>query len=377
MKVKHRMEHSVAVAPMVLGSELTYRMLLRARGLATLCYTPMMRAEKVIEAYNGGGMSSHEESYLFLEDSCKEDTPLIVQLCGNDPDILYQATVAVVQQYTKKHHNTIFGVDLNLGCPQKCAKEGFFGVYLAKKDPDRAIKCVRAMKAALLKSNNVKLSCKIRILHTIPATIEFARQLQDAGCDFLAVHCREAEAKHDGEPDLECGRALVDALHIPVIINGASISSQDDVDKVRKATNAMTIMIARPFLSNHRLLKESNPKPECLAAEYLEFCGYYPPPSLVYIQAHLRWIFRQELDIEDVKDWRYHIWTFLRRRYLTRLQQFRELVVLYVTLSGCNMPEQLRDVPTPVTFSSIRHGYSNNKSVEDGEENTALMNIFD
>eukprot|EP00547_Thalassionema_nitzschioides_P000430 CAMPEP_0194202156 /NCGR_PEP_ID=MMETSP0156-20130528/2256_1 /TAXON_ID=33649 /ORGANISM="Thalassionema nitzschioides, Strain L26-B" /LENGTH=367 /DNA_ID=CAMNT_0038927571 /DNA_START=98 /DNA_END=1201 /DNA_ORIENTATION=- len=366
------MEHSVVVAPMVRGSELTYRMLLRAQGVVKLCYTPMMRAEKIVDAYNG--VLSHEDCYLFLEDSCKEDTPLIVQLCGNNPDILHQATRAVVQQYKKTHQNNIYGVDLNLGCPQKCAREGSFGAYLAKKNPELAVKCVRAMKEALLGSN-VSLSCKIRILDTTNATIDFAKQLQDAGCDFLTVHCRQKEDKHDSKPDLQCGRALVAALQIPVIINGAVISSQEDVDTTLKETNATTIMIARPFLSNHRLLKESNPAPACLAAEYLEYCGYYSPPSPLYIQKHLRWIFRRELDIKDFKNWRYHLWTFLARPYLQSLRQFREVVVLYITLSGCNMPEQLRDVPTPVTFSSIRHG--SNKSTEDNdEESTALMNIF-
>lgn len=369
--------HTVVVAPMVQGSELTYRMLLRTRGAASLCYTPMMRAEKIVDACNG--LMSHEDCYLFLEDSCKEDTPLIVQLCGNNPDILYQATCAAVQHYKRNHHNAIYGVDLNLGCPQKCAKEGCFGAYLAKEDPERAIKCVKAMKAALLGSNEpVKLSCKIRLADTINATIDFAIQLQDAGCDFLTVHCRNAEAKHDGQPNLDYGRAIVNALHIPVIINGAVISRQEDVDKVLEETNATTVMIARPFLSNHRLFIESNPRPECLAAEYLEFCGYYPPPSLSYIQRHLRWIFRRELDIKDVKNWRYHLWTFLVRPYLMCFQQFREVVVLYVTLSGCNMPHQLRDVPIPVTFHSIRHGGGSTKSLDgnDDEENTALFNIF-
>ena len=42
--------------------------------------------------------------------SCKEDRPLIIQFCGNDPDIIIKAS-----KLAEKHCDAI---DLNLGCPQ-------------------------------------------------------------------------------------------------------------------------------------------------------------------------------------------------------------------------------------------------------------------
>ena len=128
----------VVLAPMVMGSELAFRMAVRKYGVKT-CYTPMLRADKVLEAYHRFQNSDtsnkdkkisldglHEDGFLFLFDSCPEDSPLVVQLCGNSPQLLYDASYAVQDYFKKVHGNQIQGIDLNLGCPQSCAKDGLF-----------------------------------------------------------------------------------------------------------------------------------------------------------------------------------------------------------------------------------------------------------
>lgn len=104
-------------APMVDQSELSFRMLCRNHG-TQLCYTPMLHSRLTVE----------DKTYLSVNFStCKEDRPLVVQFCGNDPDTLLQAC--------QKVEDKCDAVDINFGCPQGIAKRGNYGSFLLEK-PD-------------------------------------------------------------------------------------------------------------------------------------------------------------------------------------------------------------------------------------------------
>ncbi|KAL3914637.1 MAG: hypothetical protein SGILL_006022, partial [Bacillariaceae sp.] len=112
----------------------------------------MVRADAVIEGWeyhlrqNNNDVSAkdkeclHEDAIILLEDIMVDKDPLIVQLCSSEPDDLYQAS----QVLLRLEH--VVGLDLNLGCPQKCAKIGGFGAFLADNQPDLALECISAMK---------------------------------------------------------------------------------------------------------------------------------------------------------------------------------------------------------------------------------------
>jgi tRNA-dihydrouridine synthase 1 len=61
-------------------------------------------------------------SILNGEEGGKEDRPLIVQFCGNDPQQLL-TSARVLEPYCD-------AVDINLGCPQDIAKKGKYGAFL-------------------------------------------------------------------------------------------------------------------------------------------------------------------------------------------------------------------------------------------------------
>ncbi|CAA3028767.1 tRNA-dihydrouridine(16 17) synthase [NAD(P)(+)]-like [Olea europaea subsp. europaea] len=85
------------VAPMVDNSELPFRMLCRKYG-AQAAYTPMLHSRIFTET----------EKYRSQEfTTCKEDRPLFVQFCANDPDVLLEAARRV-EPYCDY-------VDINLG----------------------------------------------------------------------------------------------------------------------------------------------------------------------------------------------------------------------------------------------------------------------
>ncbi len=210
-----------------------------------------------------------ETAYLMMRDTHPDDASnLVVQLCGNDPLRLGLATRAVLEIYSgvvgenAKDCNDndegmgrvvggggtspIYGIDLNLGCPQECAANGGFGSYLADTDPTLAIECASSMRdaiddhfdvvagrrtwanrdhrgtfdddGAVSREDDVPprlplLSAKIRLSENgIDDTVNFVLGLYRAGVDYVTVHCRRRMDKHLGPPDWESGRRIVDAI---------------------------------------------------------------------------------------------------------------------------------------------------------------------
>ena len=408
----------IHLAPMVRGSELAMRQLARNHGGASLCYGPMLRDHEVVAVHkiwqkqqqqqhktnsNGTTASANsdekqeeppidlwsrdvpmdkagrvinalsETAYLLFHDTSASDAAnLVVQICGSQPSTLGKATTAVLDIYAQLHNGQLpVGIDLNLGCPQRCAERGNFGAFLVERDQDGVVmKCIKAMRLAIegfcantnsngnkVKGHRPRLSAKMRLLETTEDTINFCEKLREAGCDCIAVHCRRRTEKHDGPPDWRAGTNLVDALDgFPIILNGG-ICNASDAESIIEQTKCHAVMVAQGYLQNHRMFDARTRNcsflnsPAHLAAEYLDYAERYPPPCYLYIQKHLRWVFRRELQPEDDRkvdytDWRPRLWGFLVRSYLRTVEQFRLVVALYVKLSTENFDGGIGDGTT-------------------------------
>lgn len=220
-----------------------------------------------------------------------------------------------------------------------------------------------------------RLSAKIRLLDDgVDDTIAFVRKLQSAGADYVAIHCRRRADKHDGTPDWEAGGKIAAALSpdLPIILNGG-IMDREQAALVADSTGCHAVMVATGYLRDHRSFdpspapQASRHGPEHLALEYLDFAERHPPPSHLYVQKHLRWIFRAALRPEDdptfdgsnFVDWRVRLWSFLVRPYLRDVEQFRLFVALYVRLrhgveDGRRAPESIRRLVPEVSFGSVK-----------------------
>jgi tRNA-dihydrouridine synthase len=355
---------------MVDGSELAFRMMCRKYG-ATLAYTPMLRAQEIIRLFCCDENSN--EVATAPPSRPREDQPLVVQLCGNEPSELARAATYLLSHYDD---GTLVGIDLNLGCPQEIAQKENIGAFLAENHSERACECVAALKAAV--NGRCRVSCKIRLMTTKDnddvgvATVQFAQRLVAAGIDLIAVHVRRREDKHNGPPDLITARALVETLDIPVVINGG-VTTREQVLHVLNTTGCHAIMCAQGFLDNPRMLvekkQERNPE-QCasIAAEYLNFAEKYRPPTPYYIRKHLRWIFRQLLQGPppdapkkwrkkwQQEKWRNQMWHYISRSYLTSMWQFRQVVHLFCILSLVDVdaiPPSIASLQKP-SFHSIR-----------------------
>ena len=343
---------------MVRGSELAFRMLVRSHGVH-LCYTPMLKAEQLV----AGGPEERR-----LLETAGGDRPLVVQLAGRDAEVLAEAARLVLEALPDAD-----ALDLNLGCPQECAREGRYGAFL-QEEPELAAACVAAMRRA---AGPVPVFCKIRILGSVEASVAFARGLQDAGCSLLTVHCRSREAKHDGPPDYAHLAEIAAALDIPVVANGG-VSSREGASEVAAAAGACGVMAATALLRNPRSFSTSAPpaaETVDLAWEYLGYAEHFPPPSALYLRKHLQWIFKRELGQAyrsvragwladyrtggrqnyDEADWRVRAWTFLDQPHLEHVQQFRELVRLIAHRQG-RLLEGRPPGPDVLSFREIRIG---------------------
>lgn len=268
------------VAPMVDNSELPFRMLCRKYG-AQAAYTPMLHSR----------IFSENEKYRGQEfTTCREDRPLFVQFCANDPEVLLDAA--------RRVEPFCDYVDINLGCPQRIARRGNYGAFLMDKLP-----LVKSLVQNLALKLNVPVSCKIRIFPDLQDTINYARMLEDAGCSLLAVHGRTRDEK-DGKKfraDWSAIRAVKNAVRIPVLANG-NIRHMDDVQNCLEETGADGVLSAESLLENPALFAgfrtpewvsdcEENSQDgkldqADLLVEYLKLCEKYPVPWRM-IRAHV------------------------------------------------------------------------------------------
>ena len=196
------------VAPMVGQSDLSFRLLCLKYG-ATVCWTEMLFSDRIV--------SDPEYCPAALK-SCAADRPLIVQLCGNDPQTLAKAA-KLVEQHCLRNHG-LDAIDLNLGCPQKRAQDGHYGSFLLDK---RDWPLVESMVRAMDESVAVPVTCKIRLLQTEAQTIRFCARLQDAGASLITVHGRQRGSQRHGRrgpANLSAIAAVKRALSIPVVANG-------------------------------------------------------------------------------------------------------------------------------------------------------------
>lgn len=204
-----------------------------------------------------------------------EDRPFIVQFCGTDPE-----TVVTAAKYVQDDCD---GVDLNMGCPQTCAKKGGYGAFLPDQ-PELACAIVNAMHQNL----TVPVTCKIRLnpdedkALSLEKTIDFALKLQENGCQVLTVHGRTRYEKGPTAPHANWSaiREIKRHLRIPVIANG-SIASYADVEPCLQESNADAVMAAYSMLYNPYLFSKVDLRGDQLgqlacAREYWSICQDFP-----------------------------------------------------------------------------------------------------
>ncbi|KAJ2403028.1 tRNA dihydrouridine synthase [Coemansia sp. RSA 2559] len=263
------------VAPMVDQSELAWRMLSRNYG-ADLCYTPMFHAK----FFGDENPRYRNEQWQTNE----TDRPVFVQFCANDPDVLLKAAQFVGTDAD--------AVDLNLGCPQHIARRGHYGSYLME-DWDLISRLIRKLHENL----EIPVTAKIRVYPEVEKTVAYAKMVEAAGAQIIAVHgrLREQKGHKTGLADWAKIKAVKEAVSVPVFANG-NILYFEDVQRCIDETGVDGVMSAETNLYNPALFSGKILPTWQLAEEYLDICESVPTKGS-YIRGHLFKLFRYSLPI--------------------------------------------------------------------------------
>jgi tRNA-dihydrouridine synthase 1 len=247
------------LAPMVDQSEFAWRLLSRSffpaeQQSSLLAYSPMLHAKLFTESakYRASHFEPlkpplslpfpadtnhsqiHNEEDLHLDGNPKNDRPLFVQFCANDPDVFLEAA-KVVQPYCD-------AVDLNLGCPQGIARRGGYGAFL-QEDWKTIHNLIHKLHTGL----DIPVTAKFRIQETKEKTLEYAKMILGAGASIITVHGRQRHQKgHEtGLADWSVLRYLREQLPPETVIfaNG-NVLQREDLQKCLDATLADGVMSA-------------------------------------------------------------------------------------------------------------------------------------
>lgn len=220
------------MAPMASVTDQAYRLMARAGG-ARLCYSEMVSVT---------GMHFDSEKTWELVDPNQAEDNLAVQLFGANPEHFREAAPAIAERLGNK----LALIDVNMACPvPKVTKSGAGSALL--DNPELAAEIVRTIKAEV----DVPITIKMRVGRKPGAIVgpEFARAMEAAGAEAIAVHGRVASQMYHGESDAAAIKDVVDAVSVPVIASGDALGAQQAIDLLNN-TGAAAVFIARGSYGN-------------------------------------------------------------------------------------------------------------------------------
>ncbi|MBR3167547.1 MAG: tRNA dihydrouridine synthase DusB [Erysipelotrichaceae bacterium] len=229
-------KNPIIAAPLAGISNAAYQSLCLDYGCG-LVYTEMISAE---------GIFFHNQRTLEMCSVPKGNHPIALQLFGAKVDHL----VAAAQYIDQKTDADV--IDLNMGCPApKVVKTGAGSALL--KDPEKAFAIVSGIRQAVRKPVSVKM--RLGFSDSEKKYLSFAKGLEEAGADMIAVHGRTRTQMYQGSADWDAIREIKAELHIPVIGNG-DVRTAEDFFARKEESGVDAVMIGRGLLGNPFLIRQ-------------------------------------------------------------------------------------------------------------------------
>lgn len=132
-------------------------------------------------------------------------------------------------------------IDINFGCPAKRVTNGYSGSALMRV-PDHAMTLIDAV----VKATPLPVTVKMRLGwddESLNAP-DMARRAVDAGVQMITVHGRTRQQFYKGTARWELVRAVVQAVDVPVVVNGDIIDLATARDALTQS-GAAAVMLGR------------------------------------------------------------------------------------------------------------------------------------
>lgn len=213
------------LAPLAGWSDLPFRLLCREYG-AAVCCTEMVSAKGLI--YNSSAT-------VELLRTTPDDAPLVVQLFGNEPDVMQQAMGPLLER-------GFAWFDLNMGCSvPKVTRTGCGAAML--KDVPGALAVARSM-IALAGEGRVGFKLRLGWDADAPVWEDLAFRLRDLGAGWITLHPRYARQGFGGRAHWPSLAHLAARLGIPLLASGDLFTAEDGV-RCLSETGVSGVMYAR------------------------------------------------------------------------------------------------------------------------------------
>lgn len=227
-------KNNILLAPMAGVTDRCFRSLCKEEGCG-MTYTEMVSAKGL--HYN----KKDGKSKALLQ-VAENETPVIVQLFGNHPEILAEQAQIICTEMNEQ----VAWIDVNMGCPApKITKNGDGSALM--RHPELAAEIIQKVNDAIDKPLTVKfrLGWNDQLLNAI----EFAKMAEDSGASAICIHGRTREQFYSGKADWETTKTIKQHAQIPVIGNGDIFSAKDAKEKL-EMSHVDALLIARGAQGN-------------------------------------------------------------------------------------------------------------------------------
>lgn len=223
----------IVLAPMDGYTDQAFRLLVRHIEPRSIVFTEFLSAD---------GICYGARPILQALELRPEESPIVVQMFGKDPDIFAKAAL-----YVEAKGAT--AIDVNMGCPAKKVVNSMHGSALMR-EVDLACRIIEKMKQTV----KVPISVKTRLgWEDDSKLISFVQRLVDAGLDHVSIHGRTYNQAFRGEAVWDAIYELKKAVPITVVGNGDVV---DGASARAKLGNLDGVMVGRATFGNPWIMKE-------------------------------------------------------------------------------------------------------------------------